>query len=310
MVIDKNLSTWIKFGAAIVVVLHHYSQYVYANDLSCNIIYKLFSSQGGYLAVAVFFFLSGYGLNESEKYKHLSFFSFLKKRWLKIYIPTLFVTALWIPIEVLFKGPNIIGGGKSLIYKLFIGFDDGVLWFLKVLCILYFAFAIYAYIKNRFSQQYANVCIYLLTIAIVVIVWWAFPSFCAISVPMFVLGVMGSNCGDKVSSFAQFLLNVFAWGTFMCVYFFFYGGKAMCLQTIINYLFIGITLFVLYKTPIRLKSKPRLLFASISFDLYLVHGKVLDILKCTIANITLVDYIAYTLIVVSTFYMLRVKLKL
>lgn len=84
----------------------------------------------------------------------------------------------------------------------------------------------------------------------------------------------------------------------------------MCLQTIINYLFIGITLFVLYKTPIRLKSKPRLLFASISFDLYLVHGKVLDILKCTIANITLVDYIAYTFIVVSTFYMLRVKLKL
>ncbi len=114
MVIDKYLSTWIKFGAAIVVVLHHYSQYVCANDLSSNIIYKLFSSQGGYLAVAVFFFLSGYGLNESEKSKHLSFFSFLKKRWLKIYIPTLFVTALWIPIEVLFKGPNIIGGGENL----------------------------------------------------------------------------------------------------------------------------------------------------------------------------------------------------
>ena len=61
MVIDKNLSTWIKLGAAIIVALHHYSQYVCANGLSSNIFYTIMSSQGGYLAVAVFFFLSGYG---------------------------------------------------------------------------------------------------------------------------------------------------------------------------------------------------------------------------------------------------------
>lgn len=54
--IDKNLSAWIKFVSALVVALHHYSQYVCANDFSNNIIYKVFSSQGGFLAVGVFFF--------------------------------------------------------------------------------------------------------------------------------------------------------------------------------------------------------------------------------------------------------------
>lgn len=310
MVIDKNLSTWIKFGAAIVVALHHYSQYVCANGLSSNIIYKLFSSQGGYLAVAVFFFLSGYGLNESEKYKHLSFFSFLKKRWLKIYIPTLFVTALWIPIEVLFKGPNIIGGGKSLIYKLFIGFDDEVLWFLKVLFILYFTFAVYSYIKKKFNQLYANVSINLMTIAVIAIVWCVFPIYCTISIPMFMLGIMTSNCVDTSLSLRRLILSVLGWGTFVCSYLLVYKTNALCINVTINYMFILAAIFALFKIPIIIKTKPNLLFTSISFDLYLVHGKVLNILKSTVDNITPVDFIVYTFVFVLVFYMLRVKLKI
>ena len=77
--IDKNLSSFLKFLAAITVALHHYSQYVCANHLSENILYKVLSSQGGYLAVGIFFFLSGYGLMESEKKHHLSPIGFIKK---------------------------------------------------------------------------------------------------------------------------------------------------------------------------------------------------------------------------------------
>lgn len=77
--IDRTLSSAIKFIAAVIVALHHYSLYICANNLSDSIIYKFLSAQGGFLAVAIFFFLSGYGLMESEKHRHLPFNKFLKK---------------------------------------------------------------------------------------------------------------------------------------------------------------------------------------------------------------------------------------
>lgn len=204
------------------------------------------------------------------------------------------------------------GGGNflSLIYRLFIGFDDGVLWFIKVLFILYFTFAVYSYVKKRFNQLYANVSINLMTIAVVAIVWCVFPIYCTISVPMFVLGIMTSNCVDTSLSLRKLILSVLGWGTLVCVYLLVYETKALCLHAVINYMFIAVAILVLYKIPIVIKAKPKLLFATISFDLYLVHGKVLNILKCTMDNITLVDFIAYTFVFVLAFYMLRVKLKI
>lgn len=311
MVIDKNLSTWTKLGAAIIVALHHYSQYVCGNGLSSNILYQILSLQGGYLAVAVFFFLSGYGLNESEKKKHLSFSVFLKKRWLKIYIPTLLVTAIWIPIEILFKGPHTVEGGiLSLIYRLFVGFDDGVLWFLKVLFILYFTFAVYAYVKKKFNQLYANASINLMTIAVIVIVWYVFPIYCTVSVPMFLLGIMTSNCIDKESSLLKLMLCIFIWGMIVCSYLFLFVTKAMCMHAAINYILLIIAILIIYKYPISITTTSKLSLGSISFSIYLVHGKVLNILKDTMDTITLLDFLVYTIVFVSTFYVLKEKMKI
>jgi peptidoglycan/LPS O-acetylase OafA/YrhL len=63
-----------------------------------NLFYKVLSTQGGYLGVAVFFFLSGFGLMESDIKRHLTLFQFLKKRLSKIYLPAVLVTAIWLPI--------------------------------------------------------------------------------------------------------------------------------------------------------------------------------------------------------------------
>lgn len=202
------------------------------------------------------------------------------------------------------------GGNLSLIYRLFIGFDDGVLWFLKVLFILYFTFAVYSYVKKRSNQLYANVSINLMTIAVVAIVWCVFPIYCTISVPMFVLGIMTSNSVDTSLSLRKLILNVLVWGTLVCTYLLACETIALCIHAAINYMFIVVAILVLYKIPIIIKAKPKLLFATISFDLYLVHGKVLDILRCTMDNITLVDFMAYTFVFVLAFYMLRVKLKI
>ncbi len=93
--LDKATADVIKFLAAIVVVLHHYSQYVEINHISGWIGYKLLSSQGGYVGVAVFFFLSGFGLMESEKRSHLSAKRFFQRRFMKVYLPVLAVTFIW-----------------------------------------------------------------------------------------------------------------------------------------------------------------------------------------------------------------------
>lgn len=64
------------------IALHHYSiDRVIAG--THNPIYQLLSTQGGWLGVAIFFFLSGYGLMKSELKNHIEFVPFVKKRLLK-----------------------------------------------------------------------------------------------------------------------------------------------------------------------------------------------------------------------------------
>ena len=63
-------------------------------------------SQGGNVGVAVFFFLSGYGLMSSELKGHLSASQFFKRRFCKIYIPVLLITAIWIPISYKLTPPS------------------------------------------------------------------------------------------------------------------------------------------------------------------------------------------------------------
>lgn len=100
------------------VMLHHYSQYVISHEISHAIPYQLLSTQGGYLGVAIFFFLSGYGLMESESKSHLNLKTFFKRRFLKIYLPVLLISFIWmlaspfLLTKVPFSGFEIqIGGG-------------------------------------------------------------------------------------------------------------------------------------------------------------------------------------------------------
>ena len=69
------------------------------------------------MGVAIFFFLSGYGLMESEQKSHLSLAAFFKRRFLNVYLPVLLVTALWLVSSLWllpkspFEGVGIAIGG-------------------------------------------------------------------------------------------------------------------------------------------------------------------------------------------------------
>lgn len=96
--IDRGFSDLLKIIAALLVMFAHYCNVKGAMGYSLNLFEIAIRSQGGNVGVAVFFFLSGYGLMMSELRSHLSFKQFLKKRFLKIYLPVLLITAIWLPI--------------------------------------------------------------------------------------------------------------------------------------------------------------------------------------------------------------------
>lgn len=108
--LDRSLTDIIKMISCLMVAIHHYAGYAISRGYSDSLILKAFSTQGGYLGVALFFFLSGYGLMKSEQKKHLGFKDFARKRFGKVFIPVLLVTAIWLPIYWF-----LIGGGNMWI---------------------------------------------------------------------------------------------------------------------------------------------------------------------------------------------------
>lgn len=113
--LDRNLTDLIKFLACLMIALHHYSQGMVVAGTH-NPIYQLSSTQGGLLGVAIFFFLSGYGLMKSDMKHHLSVVTFFKKRLMKTYLPAVVVSLLW-GGYMLIRGAKIgppIGLGHTL----------------------------------------------------------------------------------------------------------------------------------------------------------------------------------------------------
>lgn len=96
--LSRSTTDALKVVSAILVIIGHMASICITNYSSSNPVFYVLASQSGYLAVAIFFFLSGYGLMMSEVKNHLGFNTFVKRRFLKVYLPVLFVTLLWLPV--------------------------------------------------------------------------------------------------------------------------------------------------------------------------------------------------------------------
>ena len=85
--IDRNLSDFVKLIACIMVALSHYAGYYLVTISSQNILWKIVAANFGYIGVALFFFLSGYGLAKSDQKLQLPFIEYFKRRIVKVYLP-------------------------------------------------------------------------------------------------------------------------------------------------------------------------------------------------------------------------------
>lgn len=246
--IDKGLSDAVKLLAAVMISMHHYSQYACANHLSDNIVYRLLSSQGGYLGVAIFFLLSGYGLMEREQKHPMLPREFVFRRLMKVYLPVLLVTMVWLPIYYYviagqeFLASPCLGG---VFYDLLFGFRDGVLWFVKALFMLYVVFCVFTYTYRR-NIYFAFTILAILTFTIFVTCAYIFGIHTSISVPMFMVGIIASaykNTNIKTFNVSLFALAV----SFMFVWLLlnlWSREDNMLIHCAINYIIVGAFLII------------------------------------------------------------------
>lgn len=105
-VITRGVTDLLKVVAALSVMFSHYYNMKAQAGFDLNTLEWCIRSQGGNVGVAVFFFLSGYGLMMSELRSHLPLKLFLRRRFCKIYLPVVLVTALWLPVCYRFTPPS------------------------------------------------------------------------------------------------------------------------------------------------------------------------------------------------------------
>lgn len=311
LVLDKGVCNAIKLLSAILICLHHYSQYVCELGTT-NVIYKALSTQGGYLGVAIFFFLSGFGMMESETKRHLRPFQFLKKRLTKIYLPAVLITALWLPtLDFASKsGINIaaLGGGNShIIKRLLFSFADPAMWYIRATLILYCLFYIFALLKRK-NIKVALVCLSIFAVISTVFIYLTFANYAAISIPIFFIGVFASIYKEKhlgicnVVSVAALIVSILE----AIALFAMHSPYAFIAHAVFNY--IAIALLIEIFTIKNIRWRVPAFIGAISFDIYLVHNKVLMLLWAMYDFVPLYGVITITLVSSLVFYLLRTKL--
>lgn len=308
--LSKNTTNCLKVLSAVMVMLHHYSQYVCANDISDALFFRILSSQGGFLGVAVFFFLSGYGLMESESKNHLNAMSFFKRRLLKIYLPVLSISFIWMIVSPLLLNQSPFGSGVELtmggntlvISNILWAFGDNVLWFIKILIPLYAIFFLFSIVYQR-NRGIAISFLWIMTIAFTIYVALTKAAYESISIVYFTLGVQMSISKIKSRKDLSLYISLIS---FIGVLNYISFDWTIAQHAIINAVCLGFLTCALCLKRIDIKF-PTIL-ALLSFDLYLTHNKVLMGLKDNTDSVELWAFVTLTIMATLAFYFFRTKL--
>lgn len=310
--IDRGVSNMLKFVSAIVIALHHYAQFAVHQSISFPdwqmVVWQIFSSQGGYLGVAVFFFLSGFGLMESEQKRHLSTAEFIDKRLKRVIFPLVVLAALWIPLYY----------GCSLAYPAssdsFLGVLKRILnvggWFVSAILMMYVAFMLFCWVNAKYGIRKAIVLLIVSTIVIYIICDRCLGDFSALSIPAFSIGIIASLY--KKRYYGKYLhcslLTVMPALLFTAFYSVLVRNSvALAGHAIINYLALC-ALIVVFSN-----FNPSIIFPAllgeISFDIYLIHKKILTAYFALSGTLMpLLEWTAAVVVLVTFFVAFRKKL--
>lgn len=307
--LSRNLTDFVKFLACIMIVLHHYSQIMIISGAG-NIIYQAFSTQGGWLGVAIFFFLSGYGIMKSDLSNPLSISSFIQKRLIKIYLPAVLVTFCWIVFRKIYFSDYIEYDIFKLLNILLWDFDDVVLWFVRSIIILYIFFSFYAFILRSLKQHdyYNQINIILLLIVTPLCIWLTKTGFVhSLSVGLFFVGILLAqidNCNKNTAFFLK-ITCVIVYSVF-CAYILNYSvvTRADWIHIIFNVAFIISSIIICSFKEFKVPKLPKWINSS-TYDIYLVHNKAIILLRPCYTVVPLYIFVLLTLFFTIISYYLR-----
>lgn len=307
---NRGLSDALKIAVALVVAVHHY-YYGYRTVVpdAFPIIFDV-SGKIGSCGLGIFFFFSGYGLMESERRKPLvTFGDFVKRRLMKIYIPVLLVTSLWL----LFFLPQLLPPPSSWMQALkFAGeilsmllwkFSDAALWFIRSLLQLYFVFFVFVKLlrKNRLKSAWTVIVAGTILVYLIKCISNEYQS---IAIPFFSIGVFASCYKSKIWHGLHISLLPMA----VCLIgaLLLHNDPTISELLIPNYLFMMCLIFVCTNFKPELPTVP--LLGALSFDIYLVHNKISDyVFGFLCREISIWQFALLTLVLAGILYFLRSK---
>ncbi len=299
--------------AALLVLLHHMAPMTRNGVL----LHRLFSIGGGSLAVALFFFLSGYGLQKQymknrEVYRH----SFLKKRIPSILIPWAFFAVLyWLvyySLGKVYTFANLIDDLRNGIP--FVAYS----WYLMALLFFYLLFWIHISLFRNHGQKHIRwmpfigcgwyVLYALICIRLKYLIFW-YDTAHLLPVGMFfavyekeILQMLKNRrlyvAATAMSAFLWILgTNIFSFGLPMNIYSFY-------LVSLLR-IFSFVMMVILLRQKLQIDNPALRYLGKISMETYLIHGLFYYLLRGDygyVENETLFCFLGLTgVIVIASF---------
>ncbi|MDE6235030.1 MAG: acyltransferase [Muribaculaceae bacterium] len=292
-IISRDFSLWIRGICCLLVVIHHYANLYESVAEYTPVIWKIFSSIGGFLGVGVFFFLSGYGVTESSKSKLLTFSQILKSRYWKLLWPILIVNSIYLIYRYLtFSTIDILNHDPSY-YGINLKGVDRALWFVEVLFYCYALFYIYCWIGNcirkpdssiklvRFWNHAGRLIVQgLFFLGLAVIVNQLYPDkfWYYINIPMFWLGIIYSEYRNEISKWMTPLITLLMFGLVLGVTVFFRFVHYIDLSHM-GYGLACVILIIGLSRKYYVTTAYNSLLGIISMEIYITHYKLLQLLS-------------------------------
>ena len=276
----KNCNSY-KGLFALIVLLHHISQRVSGGILTPDF------TRVGYLAVSVFLFLSGYGLEKQNLKKTDYSNGFLLKRVPAVLIPYIIMSVIYWVIYALLGDVRTF----STVWHNFIVNGDPIAWFSwYVVCILYFYIAFYILMKifktSKVGMIFGGIIFCVLYIFICKKLgfglWWYQTS------PIFVLGIAFSSYEKNILKFIKKFYPVVL---MLSLAFFVVTARHkweiydLVPSPETEFLIVGILAFLFMVSfvalTLKLETNNKILafLGKISFELYMVQGAIMLVLR-------------------------------
>jgi peptidoglycan/LPS O-acetylase OafA/YrhL len=278
--LSKDASTCLKGFSCLLIVLHHWCSGLSGVGYD-NILVKLLTQAGGVTGVAIFFFLSSYGLTRSQLVKKDSISLFFTKRLSKVFVPLVLTNALWLAFR--YNGQGFV---QSFLQILNLSdLLDLATWFCNIIIVCYVIF----YASNHLKSDWMKVSvswILIFVLAVILVAYFPYRPCYVYSLVAFPLGGMVAILQDRMKvsqlmmlTFVPVAAVIGALAEFCTDYKAHLLANLYCCAVIFCLMLIVMGVrnnraSLIYESVCSLK-KPASFIGLYSYEIYLLHNKFL-----------------------------------